>query len=164
MSSIRVGHAVLPLWRSVRARAAIAGTGEDAMTPSRWPAAVLAVLLVAVIAAAVWLVATTWETRDEIPQDAFLPNAEGDPFLMPGAHDATADVCDKDLPCRWAVRSETSTVVMFADQDDAKKAGNALPDARRSNWIVVQFAPGVLSSAEKDEFMRGVDGIYHSDD
>jgi hypothetical protein len=133
--------------------------------PRRLAALLLAALLVTVIAAAVWLVAATWETRDEIPQDAFLPNAEGDPFLMPGAHDATADVCNEDLlPCRWAVRSETSTVVMFADQDDAKKAVNALPDARRSNWIVVQFAPETLSSAEKDEFMRGVDGIHHSDD
>lgn len=135
------------------------------MTRSRRLAALLlAALLVALIAAAAWLVAATWETRDEIPQDAFLPNAEGDPFLMPGAHDVTADVCNEELPCRWAVRSETSTVVMFADQDDAKKAVNALPDARRSNWIVVQFAPEALSSAEKDEFMRGVDGIYHSDD
>ncbi|MFI6428331.1 hypothetical protein [Promicromonospora sp. NPDC050880] len=53
---------------------------------------------------------------------------------------------------------------MFADQDDAKKAVNVLPDARRSNWIVVQFAPEALSSAEKDEFMRGVNGIYHSED
>jgi hypothetical protein len=134
------------------------------MTRSRWLVPLLVGLLVALIAALVWLVAATWETRDEIPQDAFLPNAEGDPFLMPGAHGATADVCNEDLPCRWAVRSETSTVLMFADQDDAKKAVNALPDARRSNWIVVQFAPEELSSGEKDEFMRGVDGIYVSDD
>ena len=130
------------------------------MTRSRW----LAGLLVALIAAAAWLVAATWETRDEIPQAAFLPNAEGGPYLMPGAHDATADVCNEDLPCRWAARSETSTVLMFADQDDAKKAVNALPDARRSNWIVVQFAPEALSSAQKDDFMRSVNGIYVSDD
>ncbi|MGW2094189.1 hypothetical protein [Promicromonospora sukumoe] len=134
------------------------------MTRSRRLVALLVALLVSLIAALVWLVASTWETRDEIPQDAFLPNAEGDPFLMPGAHDATADVCNEKLPCRWAVRSETSTVVMFADQDDAEKAVNTLPDARRSNWIVVRFGPEELSSAEKDEFMRGVDGIYHSDD
>lgn len=137
------------------------------MTRSRWLTALLVALLallVSLIAALVWLVASTWETRDEIPQEAFLPNAEGDPFLMPGAHDATADVCNEDLPCRWAVRSETSTVVMFADQDDAEKAVSALPDARRSNWIVVQFVPEALSSAQKDEFMRGVNGIWASDD
>ncbi len=83
---------------------------------------------------------------------------------MPGAHDATADVCNEDLPCRWAVRSETSTVLMFAGQDDAKEAVNALPDALRSSWIVVQFAPEALSSAQKDDFMRSVNGIYVSHD
>ncbi|MDR7385130.1 hypothetical protein [Promicromonospora iranensis] len=36
---------------------------------------------------------------------------------------------------------------MFADQDDAEKAVSALPGARRSNWIVVQFAPDALTSS-----------------
>lgn len=131
------------------------------MTQARWMAGGA---LVALIAAAAYLVAATWETRDEIPQAAFLPNAEGDPYLMPGAHDATADICDEDLECRWAVRSDTSTVMMFADQEDAKRAANALRDARRSSWIVVDFVPGALSTAEKDDFMRGVNGLYVSDD
>ncbi|MDR0960103.1 MAG: hypothetical protein LBM23_07100 [Propionibacteriaceae bacterium] len=125
-------------------------------------AIVLSILLL-LTAAIVWLIVITWETRDEIPQSAFLPDAQGDPYMMPGAHDATEQVCTEEIPCRWAVISDTSTVMMFDDEDDAERVTADIPGARRSNWIVVDFSPGLLAPSSEDSFMQRVDGLNHSD-
>ncbi|WP_336723682.1 hypothetical protein [Cellulosimicrobium cellulans] len=130
------------------------------MTRGRWVA--LGALVAVLVAAAVAFVIALWDTRDEIPQSTFLPNEEGDPFLLPGAHDATSTTCTDAVPCRWAVEADTATVMMFDSQDDAEAAANDLPDARRSNWIVVQFEPGVLTGAEQHEFMSYVEGFHTS--
>lgn len=110
-----------------------------------------------------WLVSTTWETRDEIPRSAFLPNADGDPFLMTGAQDASREICDASILCEWAVRSDTLTVLKFDDHNEARRAASSMPNSRRSNWIVVEFSRDGASDAEKDEFMDFIDGLHTSE-
>lgn len=119
--------------------------------------------LLSVLALMTWLFFSTLETRDEIPQDAFLPGTEGDPYLMPGARDATAAVCGKENPCEWAVSSKNATVMMFAEKVQATRAAHRLPDTQQSNWLVVQFSPQ-LSARERDDLMSSVNGIYSSED
>jgi hypothetical protein len=130
------------------------------VTRGRWIA--LGALIAVLAGAAVAFGTAIWDTRDEIPQSTFLPHEEGDPFLLPGARDATSATCTDDVPCRWAVEADTATVMMFDSQDDAEAASNQLPDARRSNWIVVRFEPGMLTRAEQQEFMAYVEGFHTS--
>lgn len=131
------------------------------MTRARWIS--FGGVLTALVAVTAWLLTVTWDTRDEIPQSSFLPSDEGDPFLLPGAHDATDTVCTADVPCRWAVDSVTATVMMFDDKSDATAAATRLPDSRQSNWIVVRFARDALDSGQKEDLMDSVNGLYTSD-
>lgn len=125
-----------------------------------WLVLSLVLVLIFLLLAYIFL----WDPRRSIPQEEFLPRAGQDPYLMPAAKDATSSVCTDQLPCRWAVSSETATVMMFDDKDEARAATTALPDSHQSSWLVVRFEPGRLSSQEQKDFMRGVDGIFHSED
>ena len=76
----------------------------------RWVlAATGAVVVAAVIAAVVFL--ATYEARRDIDLGRWM--GAGDPWtrtMVPNARWATDELCDADLPCRQAVRSDTLTM------------------------------------------------------
>ncbi len=80
--------------------------------------------------------------------------------MMPGARWATDDLCEPDLPCMQAVRSDTLTMYRFEDREDAVAASRAFAgEAYLSGWIVVRFEPGGLTGAERREFAATLDCI-----
>lgn len=80
--------------------------------------------------------------------------------MVPGARRATDELCDADLPCIQAVRSDTLTMYRFADREDAVAAARGFAgEAHLSGWIVVRFEPGALTAAERREFAAGLDCV-----
>ncbi|NEM04529.1 hypothetical protein [Geodermatophilus normandii] len=84
----------------------------------------------------------------------------GDPAALPGGRWVTGDVCDEEVPCIQAVRSDALTVYRFADRDDAVALARSFAgDAYLSGWIVVRFEPGALTAAERVSFASDLDCI-----
>jgi hypothetical protein len=87
----------------------------------------------------------------------------GDPWtesLMPGARWATDQLCTWEVPCMQAVQSDTLTMYRFADREDAAAAARDWAgEAYLSGWIVVRFAPGGLTAAERRDLAAGLDCI-----
>lgn len=78
--------------------------------------------------------------------------------MMPNARWATEELCGPELPCMQAVQSDTLTMYRFDDREDAVAAARDLAgEAHLSGWIVVRFAPGALTAAERREFAYSLD-------
>lgn len=121
---------------------------------------ILAIAVIFLVVLFIFHSTVIYDSRKDIPQAPFLH----DRYLLHNPKDVTSEVCGGALPCRWASTSDEATVMMFESKDDAKEAAGTLPDARRSNWIVVSFHSNQLTEQEKAEFMKWVNGIWHSDD
>ncbi|WP_127842786.1 hypothetical protein [Actinomyces wuliandei] len=80
-----------------------------------------------------------------------------DPELMPDPEETTAQTCVDDLPCRWAVTSDTAVVMMFDDQDDACRAADSLPATVRQDQVVVQFTPDSLGALQRADLLVHID-------
>ncbi|MGY1650735.1 hypothetical protein [Geodermatophilus sp. SYSU D01119] len=79
---------------------------------------------------------------------------------LPGGRWATDELCDDEVPCFQAVRSDDLSLYHFADRDDALAFGRSLAgDAYVSGWIVVRFEPGALAAGERVAFASGLDCI-----
>lgn len=118
--------------------------------------------VMAIVAGFAFLLYATviYDSRESISQDLFLHER----YLFHNPQDVTSQTCHSALPCVWASASDESTVMKFESKEDARMAAGSLPDARQSNWLVVRFHPNELTEVEKAEFMKVVNGIYHSDD
>lgn len=130
------------------------------MTRTRWLGLGLGVL---VLALAVWGAVEVAEGRDDIPQEAVLGEGSGFAPYLPGARDATADTCT-DVPCRWAVTSDTADLLMFETEEQAQQFTEEHEgDVRRSGWIAVVLAPDTLTPQQQDELVAALDGLHTSD-
>ncbi len=99
--------------------------------------------------------------REHIDLDAWV--AADDAWtrsMVPGARRATGELCDADLRCIQAVRSDTLTMYRFADREDAVAAARGFAgEAHLSGWVVIRFEPGGLTAAQRREFAAHVDCI-----
>lgn len=103
------------------------------------------------------------EGRDDIPPEAVLGQDSGFAPYLPHARDDTSGTCD-EVPCRWAVASDTAAILMFDSQSDAQRFVDASDgDARRSGWMAVVFAADGLDDERRDELVGGLGGLYTSD-
>lgn len=123
------------------------------------------ITLIGILALAAYLISSTWETRDDIPESYFLDPAGGWERYLPEARSVTSTVCAADVPCTWAVKSPTALVMKFNSQDAARSyVQESALDARQSSWIVVEFANDGLNPTERHELIAGIDGIHVSED
>ena len=99
--------------------------------------------------------------RDHIDLDSWVGADDSwTQTAMPGAAWATDELCGTDLPCVQAVRSDTLTMYRFEDRDDAVAAARGYAgEGYLSGWIVVQFEPDGLTSAERSEFAGYLDCV-----
>ncbi|WP_147392905.1 hypothetical protein [Actinomyces sp. 2119] len=104
--------------------------------------------------------AVAMERRDDIPASwaVFLGSYGSEVF--PDPVETTEQTCTEDLPCRWAVTSDTAVVMMFDDQRDACRAADTLPRTVRHDWLAVQFTPGALSVQQRADLLLHLDS-YH---
>jgi hypothetical protein len=108
----------------------------------------------------VYLVAG-YDGRQDIDLRGFLGDTAWERQMLPGAHLATEEICDDDLPCIQAVEAETLTMLRFARQEQAAAAAERYGDqAYLNGWIVVRFAPGALTADQRREF-QGVLACTH---
>lgn len=121
---------------------------------------IIAVMAIAAGISFLFYSTVIYDSRETISQDLFLHER----YLFHNPRDVTLRTCNIDLPCVWASASDESTVMKFESKEDARLAANSLPNSRQSNWLVIRFHPNKLTDAEKVEFMKVVDGIYHSED
>lgn len=97
------------------------------------------------------------ENRDGIPASYALDIESFAPGVMPSSRETTEQTCTEDLPCRWAVTSDTAVVMMFTSQKDACQAAHTLPGTLRHDWLAVQFTPGALSVEERANLLLHFD-------
>ncbi|WP_119836908.1 hypothetical protein [Actinomyces sp. 2119] len=110
------------------------------------------------------------ENRDGIPADWAIFLGSYDSEVFPDPVETTEQTCTEDLPCRWAVTSDTAVVMMFDDQRDACRAAQTLPATVRQDWIAVRFTPGALTVKQRNDLMahfanynRDPDGDFADD-
>ncbi|AYD90385.1 hypothetical protein D5R93_10925 [Actinomyces lilanjuaniae] len=104
------------------------------------------------------------ERRDDIPADWAIFLGSYDSEVFPDPVETTEQTCTEDLPCRWAVTSDTAVVMMFDDQRDACRAADTLPRTVRHDWLAVQFTPGALSVQQRADLLLHFDSYYRSTD
>ncbi|RJF40969.1 hypothetical protein D4740_10605 [Actinomyces sp. 2119] len=123
-----------------------------------WVRTVVIVLAVPVLFLG-WFLGCLWylELRDDIPASWAVELGTLNPELFPAPVDTTAQTCTEDLPCRWAVTSDTAVVMMFTSQKDACQAAHTLPGTLRHDWLAVQFTPGALSVEERANLLLHFD-------
>lgn len=98
-------------------------------------------------------------SRRHVDLGRYVDTGDG-PAALPGGRWVTDEVCDDEVPCIQAVRSEALTLYRFADRDDAVDLARSFAgDAHVSGWIVVRFEPGVLSPAERVAFASDLDCV-----
>lgn len=112
------------------------------------------VLLCGGVVAAIMMTAHYTERRDDIPADWAVELGALNPELMPDPVETTDQTCTEDLPCRWAVTSDTAVIMMFDDQRAACRAADRLPGTVRRSWLAVQFTPGALTAQERADLLR----------
>ncbi|RJF40968.1 hypothetical protein D4740_10600 [Actinomyces sp. 2119] len=83
-----------------------------------------------------------------------------DPELMPHTRDTTTQTCTEDLPCRWALTSDTAVVMMFNDNPAACHAADPLPDAYWRDQVAVRLTPGALTQEQQDDLLIHIDTYY----
>ncbi|WP_127842788.1 hypothetical protein [Actinomyces wuliandei] len=104
------------------------------------------------------------ERRDDIPVDWAIFLGSYDSEVFPDPVETTERTCVDDLPCRWAVTSDTAVVMMFDDQAEACRAAETLPHTVRHDWLAVQFTPGTLSVEQRTDLLVHFDSYKRSTD
>ena len=112
------------------------------------------------LAVLVYLVAF-YDGRQAIDLEGWVgPQTAYDREMMPNPRWATGELCDDELPCIQAVRSDTLTLYRFAERDQAVAAAEAFgDDGYLTGWIAVRYETGGLSPAQRTEFEYGISCI-----
>lgn len=125
-------------------------------SPSR-RAVVLAVLGIGVVAAGALYVTFGLDGRAGIGLERFVPPGD---MTIEGARIVTAQVCGAADPCVEALEAPGLKLRKYESKAQASERAEALgQDGHLSGWIVVEYDPGVMLQAERQEFETFLDGI-----
>lgn len=98
-----------------------------------------------------------YDGRSQLYPADFVDGTDWQRAMMPGAHDATDEICDADFPCVQAVDSETLILLKFRTKEEAAHVASHYGDTHLSAWLVVRYNPGGLTAAERTDFEFGID-------